>query len=378
MTPPPSSAPAALPQVESEAPHASTLCLLALIAVAVRVAYTLVAAKLRHLSLADIPFYGDGWEVVAYARWLAGQGPIPPEGSTRQFPGLPATLALLLLARVPLTLATLAFHWLMAAVFTTATAALYRDWRVGLACALLLPDLLLCTAGVNANESPMLACTALGLLAATRGRAVTGGLLLGLAGAYRPMACFAVLGYLAYAACRRDWRRAAVVAVLSAGVVGVALLGMKWIWGDPLKGARVYANHPAGFNGQMFAWPFTSLVFTPFYYRVKAVKLVLDWAHALLLFAACALLVRRVASQRRTPLDVLSLVWLLGNTLFVLSMGGIWGFMGFPRYIVPGVPPMFAALRPCLPRRGWIWTLLAAASFVVAVAIFVKRGELPA
>jgi hypothetical protein len=65
----------------------------------------------------------------------------------------------------------------------------------------------------------------------------------------------------------------------------------------------------------------------------------------------------------------------LGNTLFVLCMGGIWGFQGFPRYIVPGIPPMFAALHPRLPRRAWIWALLTAASFAVAVAIFVKRGE---
>jgi hypothetical protein len=125
----------------------------------------------------------------------------------------------------------------------------------------------------------------------------------------------------------------------------------------------------------MFAWPFKSLVFTPFYSAVHPVKFVLVWAHALVLFAACALLIRRVASpQRRTPLDVLSLPWLLANTLFVLCMGGVWGFQGFPRYIIPGVPPMCAALCPWLPRRAWIWTTLTAGSFALAVAAFVRRG----
>jgi hypothetical protein len=355
-----------------------TLWLLALIAVAVRAAYVLVSTRLRGISISDYAFYGDGWEVVAYARWIAGQGPVPPVGATRFLPGLPATLALFLRAGIPLTLASLAFQWLCAALFTTATAALYRDWRVGLATALLIPDVLLITGGLNSTEAPMLAFATLGVLCAVRGRPVPAGVLLGLAGAYRPMACFAVLGYFCYAASRRQWGRAAIVAVLSAGVVGIAVLGMKLLFGDPLRAARVYATTPAGFNGRMFEWPLKSLLFTPFYYPVRPAKIVLVWAHVVVLFVACGLLIRRAASaDRRAPLDLLSLPWLLGNTLFVLCIGGIWGFQGLPRYIAAGVPPMFDALRQWLPRRwGW-WAVLGGASFVVAVAIFVKRGELP-
>src|SRR4051794_16268759 len=220
--------------VVSDAPRLSarTLWQLALLAVVVRAAYTLITAKLRGIPLSAYPAYGDGGEIIEYGRWLLGRAGVPSDYVARQFPGMPVTVAGLLLLPIPLWVSMLVFQWGMAALFVAAGAALYRDWRIGVALVFLVPDTLLVTGGATAAEGPMLALGTLGLLCAVRGRPIAGGLLLGAAGVYRPMACFAVLGYLCYAASRREWRAFWVVGVLSAAVVGVALLGVRWAWGD--------------------------------------------------------------------------------------------------------------------------------------------------
>jgi hypothetical protein len=357
---------------------ARTLWLLALLTVATRAAYMLVSAKLRHIPLAEYPYYGDGPEFIAYARWLIGQAPAPSDYASRHFPGHPATHAHLRRTHLPLALASCLFHWSMAAVFVTASAALYRDWRIGLAMALVIPDLLLSTGGIQATEGPMLAFATLGLLCATRGHAVTGGVLLGVAGTYRPMACFAVLGYVCYAASRREYRRAVVVPLLSAVVVTAAVLALKHLWGDPLKGARAYANEPAAYSGDLLTWPFKSLLLTPLHQHVARPKLILVAAHVVLVLTACVLLIRRTINPaRRAALDALALPWLLANTAFVLCVGSVWGFHAFPRFITPAAPAMFDALRRHLPNRGYTWTALGATSFLVAVAIFIRRGLTP-
>jgi hypothetical protein len=373
-----SSAPAPSLPAAADTPYRPTahhLCLVALLTILTRAAYMLVTAKLRGITLAEYPYYSDGAEMIAYAQWLIGHAPAPSDYVSRHFPGLPATLALILLAHIPLTLGSCLFHWSMAATFVTATAALYRDWRVGLAMALVIPDLLLSTGGIQATEGPMLAFATLGLLCATRGHAALGGLLLGVAGVYRPMACFAVFGYCCHALARREYRRAAIVPLLSAAVVAVAVLGVKHLWGDPLKGARAYVNEPLAFGGELFTWPFKSLITTPLHQHVGRAKLILVAVHLLLVLTACTLLVRRAINPaRRSTLDVLSVPWLLANTLFVLCVGNVHGFHSFPRFLTPAAPPMFDALRRYLPRGWCAWIAIGTASFITGVAIFVRRG----
>lgn len=368
-----------LPSLDNRfAPTARTLWRLALLTILTRAAYMLVSAKLRHLPLADYPFYGDGPEFIAYAQWLIGQAPAPSDYVSRHFPGLPATLALIMLARIPLAIGSCLFHWSMASIFVTASATLYRDWRVGLAMALVIPDLLLSTGGIQATEGPMLAFSTLGLLCATRGRPISGGLLLGVAGVYRPMACFAVLGYACYALTRREFRRAVLVPLFSAVVVVAAVLALKHLWGDPLKGARAYANEPTAYGGELLTWPGKSLLLTPLHQHVARPKLLLVYAHVCLAAVACILLIRRTINPaRRAPLDFLSLPWLLVNTAFVLCVGNVWGFHAFPRFIAPAAPAMFDALRRYLPKHWCAWTGIGIASFIVAVAIFARRGLTP-
>jgi hypothetical protein len=244
--------------------------------------------------------------------------------------------------------------------------------------ALVIPDLLLSTGGIQATEGPMLAFSTLGLLCATRGRPIAGGLLLGIAGVYRPMACFAVLGYACYALSRREYRRAVVVPLLAALVVAAAVLALKHLWGDPLKGARAYANDPTAYGGELLTWPFKSLLLTPLHQHVARPKLLLVYAHVLLVAVACVLLIRRtIDPARRAPLDLLSLPWLLANTAFVLCVGNVWGFHAFPRFITPAAPAMFHALRSYLPKCRCTWICIGIASFIVAVAIFARRGLTP-
>ena len=170
----------------------------------------------------------------------------------RVFPGYPAIVAVAhVILRTPLAGTALAVDWASAAAAAGLSARLFRDVRVGLAVATLVPHYLM-NSTMAMSEAPLLALTVAGLLLADR-RPLVGGLVLGSAGLVRPMACFAVAGAVA-----RRPRRAAVVAVAAAAVVvagGVAL----HVWrGDAL--ANVHGQAGYAYHGRLFDWPFRSLV----------------------------------------------------------------------------------------------------------------------
>jgi hypothetical protein len=111
----------------------------------------------------------------------------------------------------------------------------------------------------------------------------------------------------------------------------------------------------------MFTWPFKSLLVTPSTTPVAAWKVVYVGVHVLAVLAGCFWAFRQ---WRRAPttgergVAALAGVWLLGNTLYVLSIGSVWGFHDFPRYIVPALPALFWVCRGLLPRRPTLWLAL--------------------
>jgi hypothetical protein len=138
--------------------------------------------------------------------------------------------------------------------------------------------------------------------------------------------------------------------------------------GDASHGVRVYASNPGAYGGdRMFTWPFKSLIFTPLYDpQVSAGRIAYIWTHVVLTLGAIVMLARRCSQSSPAAVDVLALVWLVGNTAFVLCIGSYWGFQHFPRFIIPAMPALFWAWRGALPDRWYLWAPASAGVYVIA------------
>lgn len=355
-------------------PSRRDLCLLFVGAIIIRVAMSYLVTYLSHHPMWMAAYGGDGVSYLRYALLIAGHPSKSMEVfDLRVFPGMPLLIAGVLKLGGNLEYTGLGIAWISGGVAAAAAAALYRDKRVGIAVMLLLPDYISATAS-TASEGPMLALTLLGLLLATRQRWLSGGLLFGMAGLCRPMACFAVVGFLWMAVKRREWRGAVTVAVASLAVVAAALIGMHIYFGNAMKGIQIYANSPRAYGGDLFLWPMESLIMTPFWFPpVSIFKIAMVWGMVLFVAGGCFLTWRRFFKPERSGRDIFSLPWLLGNSLFALFVGGRWGFQIYPRLQIPSEPALFWAYERWLPRRWYWWALIGIASFGECIVVTLRH-----
>jgi hypothetical protein len=343
-----------------------------LAAVLIRCLLLMVGARAMHQDmLAYASQKGtDSYSYIQYAKFFCGEPADLTAYDQRVFPGYPFFMAALHLLRIPVIQAGLLISWTCSGIVAVLAALLYRDWRMGWALVFLIPQYVIASSMIM-NEPLLLALATGGLLAGIRGRAVVAGLLLGIAGATRPNACFALAGYVAFELLSNRRYRAAVATALS-GLVVLGFLGFLWVkMGDPFVNVRAYKNNPDAFAGQLVTWPFVSLVMTPIRTHVPLWKIVYCYSHVLVLAVACALFVIRYLC-RRDRLDALSGTWLLGNTAFILCMGHIWGFSGFPRATTWALPPFLAAYLPFYPKKWLGWLIIGAVALAIALAFFIR------
>ena len=68
--------------------------------------------------------------------------------------------------------------------------------------------------------------------------------------------------------------------------------------------------------------------------------------------------------------------WLIGNTIFVLFIGHIWGFYQFHRFILPALPPLLWMYRRWYPRHALTWTLVSGVCLALAL-VGILRSDAP-
>jgi hypothetical protein len=372
-------------------PRASDLLAVFLASLAVRLFALGFALLAFHIPFAEYADKGDGESYQRYAAAICGDPSALTEYDTRVFPGYPALIALVHEAtRLPFAAAGLAVTLVSAALAASLSAALFADIRIGWAMVALIPHWPV-NSSLIMGEAPLLALIVGGLLLGLVGpvdklrtwRTLAAGVLLGIAGLVRPVACFAVLGLMLADLRQRRFARAASTGALAAAVVGIGLFLLHRAFGDALHGVRVYASSTHAYGGQIFRWPFESLVTVPLRSQVDPGRVMYIYLHVVLTLVACARLARRALASRaeaapgetveRVPsprtglLDTVAAVWLIGNTLFIVCIGsGVagWGFHHFPRFMLPALPALFWAFRDLLPRRPIFWALIAAALLI--------------
>ncbi len=364
---------------------------MAAVALAMRVATIVAALWIGGFSLDAYTDKGDGESYKRYAQPIASGGGQADDLSTydtRVFPGYPLLIAPLTLLDLPAGLAGLVVTVGAATAIPPLAACVFRDRRVGWACVMLIPHWPI-NSSLAMSEAPCVALCLLGLLLSRR-RPIVAGLIFGIAGLVRPMAAFAVVGVLLWEV-RRAWRFRSKRSSLAAGprpalagqaapdapakgrrltghvaprsiqiggtalaVIALALLGIWLAFGDPLHGVRVYATDPGAYRGDLFAPPFGSIVSTLRTGDVGIGRAVWTLSHVALALLACGLMTVE-AGRTRGRLATIAAGWLVGNTLFILTIGSDWGFFHFPRFLLPALPPLMFALRRWLPEDWWVW-----------------------
>ena len=367
-TPPPSAPDAPVRTELSAAEHAPSgrdLVVIGLTTLAVRIALFVAATQIAGWSLTTFANLHDGPSYLRVAAGMLDPSAVVAHIDRRVFIGYPTLIALLGLAGVPLTIAALGVSWLSSGAAAVLSALLFRDRRIGWAMAIVPPSFLTYST-LAMSEASLLALVAVGMYCVVRRDAlVAGALALGFAGLVRPVACFAVLALLAAFAYRRQWRKAIVVALITAAVVAVGFGSLRVWRGDALEGVKIYANNKHTFGGQLLAWPFESLIMTPLRSSVPLWKIGYVWAYVAAVCGGCLLAVRalrRPASARARDESLVAAVWLIANTLFVLSMGSVWGFHYFDRHILAALPPLLWAYQVYYPRRIGVWVVSGALS----------------
>jgi hypothetical protein len=354
--------------------RARELLAMGVAALALRVA--LCAAALTHggLSLTQFIELRDGEGYVYYARALRGDARQLREYDKRLFPGLPAAAAGLSLLGLPPGVAAQTVTWAAVALTAPVSAVLLRSRAVGWAMAVLTPTYVMSSAMLS-NEAPTVLLSLLGLVLGLRGHPLAAGLAFGAAGVFRPVACFAALGFLASAMGARRYRHAVLCGLTALAVVALAMLLTRARFGSAMASAQTYAGDAAAYGRGIVNWPFESLVMTPLRQPTAGWKVLYVWAHVAVVLAGCVLLARRWLRVRgagdSNAVPRWAAPWLLGNTVFVLCVGDQWGFHEFPRFIIPALPPLLWALRgvllpPATRKWSWAWVAFAAGSLLMA------------
>jgi hypothetical protein len=256
-------------------------------------------------------------------------------------------------------------------------ALYFGDRRVGWAMAALTPSYVF-SGALICSEAMCLLGSMAGLVLARRERPLAAGLAFGLAGLFRPVAVFVLLGAVAadlLGGRERRWPRAIAMTTIAGLVVAAGLAAVHWRFGDALMSLRHYRG-AAAYDGQIFTWPFRALVTIPLTSPVPAWKLAFVAAHLAAVLGGCVLAVRQLRQPEDAPerlLGIAAAVWLLANTLYVVSIGGFWGFHDFPRFLVPALPPLFFVYRRILPARAWAWLPLGALSVILSIEPTTRR-----
>jgi hypothetical protein len=350
-------------------PRRGELLTIALFAIALRLIIFVAEISGGHISLTTYTNKGDTASYIANAQVMTGERSMASLNNyeTRVFPGYPAMIAVVHRLGIPLRMSALLVTWICAGIAAAVAGKVFNDARIGWAMTCLIPHYLI-NSSLGMSEAPMLAIVCLALLASQKDQLVLAGVLFGFAGMIRPMACFALAGLLFALLREGKWKPAVAVLGTAVGMFCFEIAMVQLWTGDAMRGVHVYAQHPDAYAGHMFAWPFQSLLTTPGHDGASVGRIIYIWIHVIITLLACGMSAdRALRAGRSRPRDAVSFVWLVGNTAFILCIGGVWGFRHFHRFTIPAAPAMFWTLRNLLPRSQRWWLIIGLISMLLAM-----------
>jgi hypothetical protein len=247
--------------VSSPTPQRTELLAIAIFAIVLRLGVFITGMFAAPMTLADYTSKGDTTSYIAVAAAMTGERSLQSldDYDRRVFPGYPAMIAVVHLARVPLPIAALCVTWISAGVAAAAAARVFADARVGWAMTCLIPHYLI-NSSLGMSEAPLLGVVCLALVLSQGNRIFFAGVLLGFAALIRPMALFPLIGIIFLLLRERRWARMILLCVGFAATSVAGFWAMQMWTGDALHGIHVYANHPGAYAGHMVVWPLQALL----------------------------------------------------------------------------------------------------------------------
>ncbi len=353
-------------------PRRRDLAAIAAAALALRLIVAVLSMYRVGATPEEFAHFRDGRSYIRVAQAMRGYGDDLRLFDMRVFPGYPALIAGANAIGLDYHWGALLLNWAGAALAAALAAVLFADCRIGWAMAVLTPSYLMYTS-LAMSEATLMAFIGGGMALAAGGAWVAGGIFLGFAGLVRPVAAFAVAGFLTWALGRGRHMAAVCVGLAALAVVAAPVVATVVQGGDALEGLRIYAGDSRAYDGEPLTWPFKSLVMVPLRQQPTLWKVAYIYAHVVVTLAGCilaALRFRVKPSAKPSRADMLAAaapVWLWLNTLFCLSIGAHWGFQEFHRFMVPALPPLYWAFGRWLPVRWSYWGVIGAVSAVLAV-----------
>jgi hypothetical protein len=350
---------------------------IALVAVGLRVALCLIATHATHTTFYQYAGAADGYQYLAYARGWEGDTTAMEATPLikRLFPGFPALIAFLHLLHVPFAAAALLPSWLAAGFACVLALMCFHDKRVGWGMATLTPAYVF-AGSLICTEAACLLFSLLGVWLSFRRRWWLSGLAFGIGGLFRPVTVFAMLGCVVVLAMASDFKAVAKTTIMAGTIVFLGFAAVAHQFGDGLMTVKAYT---AGFGGQIYTWPFHSIIATVLQ-GVPIWKLFYVGANLAAVLLASGIAVarlRRPSDDGSQALQTIAAIWLLGNTLNSLCLGDMWGFHDFPRFLVPALPAMLWFLRGALPKKIALWVVLGLISLVLSFAPARQRLDPP-
>jgi hypothetical protein len=263
---------------------------------------------------------------------------------------IPAIVALWLIA----VLSSLASIWLAARLFGTVAAAYFA-----------LTNFAWLQVSFLGGSEPL--CVALGLgalLAFRRHRVFLAALLASLSVIVRPLMIFVLAGIGIVLLSRRQFRSFFIALGTGLAIAAVYMLPLARSYGDPLLTVHSYTAHDYGGggikgpHGHLFGWPFHGIVAGTLDYPASWRNLLLSFFWIGLVLAGVAMMFsRRFREYAKTHPNEAIFCGLYLMAIFSYDYL-LFARSNFIRFAIPGLPFVFFALLPVLPKdRRIFWGL---------------------
>jgi hypothetical protein len=265
-----------------------------------------------------------------------------------------------------------------AASFFAGTALAYRLWGGWVAAFFAVLNFDWIQRSFLGGSEPLFVALLFGAFIAVRHeRWNLAALLAALSTTVRPLAFFALLGIGLTLLRRRQYQKAALATLVGLAIGTLYALPLWKYFGDPL--ATVHSYQDAASKGPaLFGVPFYAIIKGTLLYPAPWTSLALSFGWiAFVLLGVVAMLTRASwAYSRRYPVEVFF------AALYTLSIfcynAPYWARGTFPRFAIPIVPFVLAALLPWIPKsRALLWALAVASPLLAAASAVGLKNVLP-
>jgi hypothetical protein len=272
----------------------------------------------------------------------------------KQFWGYPyAVAAVAIVARVSIQTSLLLVSWI--SCFVTIALA-YRLWGGWIAGFFAILNFAWMQRSFLGGSEPLAVALIFGAFLAVRQKHyLSAALLAALSTIVRPLGIFCLVGIGIDLLYRRQYKKLALSVLIAAIVGALSVLPLRAHFGSAFATVRSYQDGGTA----LFGYPFYAITKGTILYPAPLTNLLLSFGWIVLVLAGLLRMIKNSDFHRYAKEHPVEILFALPYTLFVFCYNyPVFARSNFPRFIIPALPIVFAALATWLPlKRRVIWPL---------------------